>query len=179
MRVEGQLQRYQLLTPHTLFAAGRGILRVWPQPDGVRCVFEDSKHALFLLNAVNDDAVRLPGLDAVVEAVIWDASDARVFVVSDGSALHAYLHVPPAATTGPGVALLSRAPLPATHAPVVVSNGAVTCRLKSGALDVIVLESHRALQGGDGLAAAGVAGGSSGAKALLARRWVSKLIFDE
>mgnify|MGYP001811112557 CR=1 FL=1 len=85
----------------------------------MRCVFEDSRHALFLLSAVNDHIVQLPGFDGAADAVVWDTSDARVFVVSDGAALHAYLHVPPAATTGPGLVLLCRAPLPATHAPVV------------------------------------------------------------
>jgi hypothetical protein len=135
----------------------------------VRCVFEDERHSLFLLNAVNDHVVKLPGFEGVANAVIWDALDARVFVVSDGNALHAYVHVPPAATTGPGVALLCRTPVPATHAPVVVANGAVMCRLRGGALDTIVVESHRALQGA--MAAGGAGGGSgSGAKGVLTRR---------
>jgi len=98
--------------------------------------------------------------------VIWDHLDPRVFTVSTGSQIWAYLFVSQIAT-GPGLQLLGCMQLPATHVPVVVANGAVTCRLKSGALDTIVLESHRAVQGpavegARGGAAGGVIGGPMG-----------------
>jgi hypothetical protein len=108
--------------------------------------------------------------------VLWDAADPRVFVVSDSATLSAYLIAPPAPAS-PALQQLCRTPLPATHAPVAAVNGAVTCRLKSGALDTIVLDSHRALQGGGGLEpGAGLAGGGGGGpavKAPLLKRWVS------
>lgn len=140
---------------------GGAILRVWPQPDGVRAVFEDESHSLFLFSALDDSAAPLPGLEAgaaAAESVIWDCLDPRVFAVCAGVSLHAFLITPPLGAPGAAPALLARAPLPATHAPVVLANGAVTCRLRGGALDTIILDSHRALQG----AAPGAAGGGGG-----------------
>ncbi len=68
-----------------------------------------------------------------------------MFVASDGSSLWIYVHAPSSAS-GPSLSLVSKARLPATHTPLVLDNGSVHCRLKSGAMDVMVLETHRALQ---------------------------------
>lgn len=101
--------------------------------------------------------------------MIWDVLDSRSFVVSDGTGLHTYLCTP-AGAAGAGVQLLCRTALPATHVPVVVANGAVTCRLKSGALDKLVVESHRALQAGFEAVVGGGGGGASVAKGMLTKR---------
>jgi WD repeat-containing protein 19 len=162
-----------LLTVLQLIRAplGGAILRIWPQPDGVRAVFEDEARHALLFSAVNDQSVELPGFEGRLDAVLWDAADGRVFVASDGAALYAYLFTLPL-PTAPSLQLLCRTPLPATHAPVAVLNGAVACRLKNGALDTILLDSHRALQGGGGLEpGAGLAGGSGpAAKGALQKR---------
>lgn len=123
------------------------ISRVWPQPGGVRCVFEDARRGVFLLNAAADGAVPLPDLEgAGAEEVVWDAADPRLFVVAADGALLAYFAGQPG-PAGPGLRLLGRTPLPATHAPVACLHGAVACRLSSGVLDTVVLESHSALAG--------------------------------
>jgi hypothetical protein len=145
-------------------AAGGAIARVWPQPDGVRCVFSDATGAALLFSALNDAAVLLPGLERAADCVLWDAADPLVVAAHGGGELLAYVAVPPPLAP-PGPQLLCRAALPATHVPLVLLNGAVTCRVRNGALDSIMLESHTALQGGPPDAAVG-----AGAKGSLQKR---------
>ena len=164
----GSLLHYALpgLEPVSEHRHGSAILRVWPQPGGVRAVFEDAARRLFLFCAADGAVHPLPGLDAAAGAgaaaeVAWDCLDARVFVVAEAAAgpaapapLHAFLLATPLGAPGPEPVSLARAQLPATHAVAVVANGAVTCRVGGAggggsggdALDVVVLESHRTLQ---------------------------------
>ncbi|GBF91989.1 hypothetical protein Rsub_04713 [Raphidocelis subcapitata] len=148
---------------------GGAIARLWPQPDGVRCVFADASGAALLFSALNDAAAPLPGIEGAPDSVLWDAADPNVFVARDGGALLAYMALPPPLAP-PGPQLLCRAALPATHAPLVLLNGVVTCRVRNGALDSITLESHTALQGGLPEAAAG-----AGVKGSLSKRFSQAL----
>lgn len=60
----------------------------------------------------------------------------------------------PCSLTGPQVQDLGKQAVPATHTPLTVCNGVVGCRLKSGAMDNVTLESHKMLQPGDAVARA-------------------------
>lgn len=73
---------------------------------------------------------------------------------------HASLHTPsllplaPPPTSPRQVSLVGRQPLAATHTPLMVCNGVVGCRLKNGAMDSVILETHKLLQAGDAIARA-------------------------
>ncbi|PNW73788.1 hypothetical protein CHLRE_13g572700v5 [Chlamydomonas reinhardtii] len=129
-----------------------GIVRLFPQATGARLVFEDDKGALHLFNPVNDHVVAVP-YTGRAETVMWDTSDTNVMVIGDGTALHSFLYVP-VSLTGPQVQDLGKQAVPATHTPLTVCNGVVGCRLKSGAMDNVTLESHKMLQPGDAVARA-------------------------
>lgn len=73
---------------------------------------------------------------------MWDAADPSVFVVADGAGLYVYLYHP-VSLTGPRIDFVGKQPLQASHTPLMCCNGNVGCRLKSGALDTLTLETHR------------------------------------
>jgi WD repeat-containing protein 19 len=58
----------------------------------------------------------------------------------------------PASLAGPQVVSLGKQPLGSTHTPLTVCNGVVGCRLKSGAMDNVTLESHKLMQPNDAVA---------------------------
>lgn len=123
-----------------------GVVRIWPQSQGCRMVFEDDRGSLHVLNPVNDQVILVPEFNGRAENVMWDVIDPNVFVVADRTGLYVYLHSP-VSLTGAKVEFLSKQPLQSSHCPLVCCNGSVGCRLKSGALDSVVLETHRSLQG--------------------------------
>lgn len=47
---------------------------------------------------------------------------------------------------GARVELLGRQAMQPTHSPLLVSGGSVKCRLKTGALDTVVLDTHRCVR---------------------------------
>jgi len=133
---------------------GGAISRIFPQPAGSRMVFEDDKAQLHVFNPVNDQVLPLPGFNGRCENVMWDVADPNCFVVADAAGLYVYLHYP-VSLQGAKVEFLSKQPLQASHTPLLCFNGSVGCRLKSGALDTVVLDTHRALQAVDAAAAKG------------------------
>ncbi|GLC35581.1 hypothetical protein PLESTB_000191100 [Pleodorina starrii] len=128
-----------------------GITRLFPQVTGARLVFEDDKGSLHLFNPVNDHVVPIPSFSGRADGVMWDTSDANVLVIADGTALHTYLYIP-VSLSGPQVQFIGKQPLGATHTPLTVCNGVVGCRLKNGAMDNVILDSHKMLQPGDAVA---------------------------
>ncbi|KAG1674427.1 hypothetical protein FOA52_012954 [Chlamydomonas sp. UWO 241] len=132
------------------------VTRIWPQPAGSRMVFEDDKAQLYVFNPVNDQVLPIPNFSSRCENVMWDVADPNCFVVADGSGLYTYLHCP-VSLQGAKVEFISKQPLQTSHSPLLCFNGSVGCRLKSGALDTVVLETHRSLQVVDTAAAKGTA----------------------
>ncbi|KXZ49298.1 hypothetical protein GPECTOR_22g892 [Gonium pectorale] len=128
-----------------------GITRLFPQSTGARLVFEDDKGGLHLFNPVNDHVVPIPNFNGRADVVMWDTADTNVMVIADGSALHTYIYMP-VSLTGPQVLFIAKQPLGATHTPLTACNGVVGCRLKNGAMDNIILDSHKLLQPGDAVA---------------------------
>lgn len=128
--------------------AGGAIVRVLLQPFGTRLLFQDDKRNAFLFNPMTDQALPVPGLQSLVDTVLWDTEDPNMMVISDGKELYVYVNVP-VSITGAAVVLAGKQALPAAHAPIAVANGAVSCRLKSGSISVILLETHRSLQPSD------------------------------
>lgn len=128
-----------------------GIVRLFPQPSGARLLFEDEKGGLHLFNPVNDHVVAVPGFSGRADNVMWDTSDQNVIVITDGSALHTYLYVP-VSLNGPQVVFIGKQALGATHTPLTACNGVVGCRLKNGAMDNVILDSHKLLQPNDAVA---------------------------
>ena len=96
----------------------------------------------------------VPEFHTRAENVMWDVMDPNVFVVADGSGLYVYLHRP-VSLSGPKLEFLSKQPLQASHVPLSCCNGAVGCRLKSGALDTVRTQGGRCMDTGGGRAARG------------------------
>lgn len=83
------------LTPVNEYRHDDGaVLRIYPQPDGSRLVFEDEKGNISLFNPVNDQVLPVPGFNSKADNVMWDVTDPNVFVMSDHNALYTYLYIP-------------------------------------------------------------------------------------
>ena len=122
------------------------VTRTFPQPDGARMIFEDDKSQLHVFNPVNDQTLLVPDVARKAEVVMWDSHDSSVFVVISQGEVNVYLYTP-VSLNGPKVELVSKESIPGSHTPLLLCNGTITCRLRTGAIDNIVLESHRLLQG--------------------------------
>lgn len=122
------------------------VTRTFPQPDGARMIFEDDKAQLHIFNPVNDQTLLVPDVARKAEVVMWDSQDSSVFVVISQGEVNVYLYTP-VSLNGPKVELVSKETIPPSHTPLLLNNGTITCRLRTGAIDNVVLESHRLLQG--------------------------------
>lgn len=77
--------------------------------------------------------------------VLWDDGDPNVFVATNGSGqLHTYL-LAQQSLSRQGLQLLATAALPSGHMPVLLTQGRLHLRLKSGVLDSWLLDTHRPL----------------------------------
>lgn len=77
--------------------------------------------------------------------VLWDEEDPSLFVASNSRGqLHTYL-LTQQSTSGQQLQLLATASLPVGHKPVLLADGRLSVRLKSGAVDTFVLETHKPL----------------------------------
>ncbi|GAX77949.1 hypothetical protein CEUSTIGMA_g5391.t1 [Chlamydomonas eustigma] len=121
------------------------VLRMFPQPEGSRMVFEDERGQLYVFNPVNDQVLLVPDFNGRAETVMWDVLDPSVFVVADTSALYVYLYYP-VSLSGAKIEFVGKQSLQASHTPLNCCNGNIGCRLKSGAIETITLDTHRSLQ---------------------------------
>lgn len=93
--------------------------------------------------------------------LLWDVGDPNVFVAANSSSeLWAYLFTQQS-VSGPKLELLCKTVLLKGHTPVVLAGGRLSMRMKSGAIDGWMLESHKPLY----------EQGSSGKQ--LAKRWAA------
>jgi len=131
---------------------GGALLRMYPQPSGARMVFEDDQGNINLFNPVNDQVLPVPcDLTGRADNIMWDVTDPHVFVIAEQQALHVMLYVP-VSISGPRVELLGKQSIHSTHSPLMVIGGSVQCRLKNGALDAVILDTHRNVQSNDAVA---------------------------
>lgn len=129
------------------------VVKLYPHPNECRLVYEDERRGLHLFNPVNDHVLPVPQWNGPLEALMWDVGDPNFLLLHDGSQLSSYLYCP-VSIAGPVIKFLGKQPLPPTHTPFAVVNGTVACRLKNGALDNVMLETHRALQNNDAMSRA-------------------------
>jgi hypothetical protein len=83
--------------------------------------------------------------------VLWDVEDPTLFVASNSKGqLFTYL-LTQQSMSGQKLELLAAQSLPVGHKPVLLADGWLSVRLKSGAVDTWVLETHKPLleQGSD------------------------------
>ncbi|KAF5840991.1 hypothetical protein DUNSADRAFT_14848 [Dunaliella salina] len=121
-------------------------------PSGARMVFEDDQGNINLFNPVNDQVLPVPcDLTGRADNIMWDVQDPHVFVIAEQQALHVMLYVP-VSISGPRVELLGKQSIHNTHSPLMVIGGSVQCRLKNGALDAVILDTHRNVQSNDAVA---------------------------
>jgi hypothetical protein len=83
--------------------------------------------------------------------VLWDEEDPNLFIASNSKGqLFTYL-LTHQSLSGQPLVLLATQSLPVGHKPVLLADGRLSVRLKSGAVDTWVLETHKPLleQGSD------------------------------
>jgi hypothetical protein len=77
--------------------------------------------------------------------VLWDAEDPSLFVASNSRGqLYTYL-LTQQSLSGQQLQLLATASLAVGHKPVLLADGRLSVRLKSGAVDTFVLDTHKPL----------------------------------
>ncbi|BDA43684.1 probable WD repeat-containing protein 19 [Coccomyxa sp. Obi] len=81
-------------------------------------------------------------------AVLWDAVDRNVFLLSDRASLHVYV-VEPTTITGPGVKHLGSQPALPESVPVLLVGGRLVLQHTNGSCESIILETHKPLEAAD------------------------------
>lgn len=149
---DGNLATYAVggTAPVNEFKHSQGLLKVYPQPGGQCVVFLDDHCQLLLYHPLDDTLLTLGEVQGEVEDLLWDLEDNNVFVVVRAQRAQVYVYTP-VSITGSKVTLIDQQSISATHTPVVLQSGVLSCRLKSGTLDQQVLETHRALKHTDSI----------------------------
>lgn len=83
--------------------------------------------------------------------LLWDEEDPNLFVATNSRGqMYTYL-LPQLSLSGQQLELLATVSLPVGYKPVLLADGRLSVRLKSGAVDTWVLETHKPLleHGGD------------------------------
>ncbi|KAG7305335.1 hypothetical protein JYU34_009397 [Plutella xylostella] len=109
---------------------------------GTRAFFTDDKHRAYIYSPAYDEICPVENMPAHFKGVIWDIclSERNVLAIYTDSSIHTY-HYSPHGVSGPRVAAVAATPLPAAHAPLILSAGTVYCGSNAG-ITKIALESH-------------------------------------
>ncbi|KAK9824992.1 hypothetical protein WJX81_005508 [Elliptochloris bilobata] len=153
LRHAAQVEAVALNAEHaTVLCQGQGVRRVWPQPAGVRALFEDNAGDTYLFSALDGSMLRLPSVMGLA-AALWDLEDCNcAILVSGGSpaaaaavAAHTVVYTP-VGLDGPSVRLVSTQSLPEGHRPLLLQGGVLACLTGTGSLASVLLDTHAPLK---------------------------------
>jgi len=156
----GHLQYYSLAdgTEVNEFRHTAGLRAIYPNHAGTRVVMVDQIGGAYLYNPVNDDCLAVPDVPGSIEKVVWDAADATVFVISDGTSLFPYVYTQVAVggsmvrrlgnlslgTNGELLIDPVATPIPHGHSIVMLYDGSICTQTPSGVISTqgARLKSH-------------------------------------
>lgn len=132
------------------FACNTGLKRAFPNPTCTRVAYIDDNNVLFNLNPVTEVANQAEGFEPDQKTVLWDQTDATVFITHDGSKCITFVNAPHSRHGATCESVLAKdssnsnlhTPLPADYKPVSLFRGMVVCQSSSGSLDSVPLRSH-------------------------------------
>ncbi|CAK4724993.1 unnamed protein product [Aphanomyces euteiches] len=139
---------------------GIGIVHISPNLLGTKVVFLDSRRRGYMLNSTNREALYIPSVPNSTNTILWDNSEANVFVAIEPSEFSTFLYTE-LTINGPEVTQLGYmeidlngdfilAPqstkLPSGHSAVLFSDGVLTTQQPSGTLGAVVSCTHEGLQ---------------------------------
>ncbi|KAK3285957.1 hypothetical protein CYMTET_6459 [Cymbomonas tetramitiformis] len=124
------------------------IRQLYPNPPGTRVLFVDGRHAVNLFNPVNDQVLPVPKFTGALESMLWDSADPNVFVLADNRQFYVYVYTP-VSISGALISFVGTTARPTGFCPILMYNGMITCQLKSGSLERVMLTTHTSLQGQD------------------------------
>uniref|UniRef100_A0A1I7Y7I5 WD_REPEATS_REGION domain-containing protein n=1 Tax=Steinernema glaseri TaxID=37863 RepID=A0A1I7Y7I5_9BILA len=138
----------------------RGIRAVFPEPNGVRLIFFDEKHDVYLYSPVDDHLSPLPNLynTPLFKGCLWESFtvDKDTFIVFDETNIYVFLisgnqlsggSLLPASPyrnpLGESVHHLGFTRLPYGYEPLLLNKGIVHCLTSSGRPTDLILETHK------------------------------------
>ncbi|DAZ95514.1 TPA: LOW QUALITY PROTEIN: hypothetical protein N0F65_001853, partial [Lagenidium giganteum] len=139
---------------------GVGIVQIAPNREGTRVVFLDSRRRGYILNAATREAVYIPSIPNTSATILWDTTDASVFVALQPSEFSLFQYAD-TTVNGPEVTQLGfmeihnngelviapqNTTIPPDMSPILICDGVVTCQNAAGKLATITSCTHDQLQ---------------------------------
>ena len=70
------------------------ILKIFPNPNGTKCICVDNTGNGYLYNPVDDTSIFVPNFQASTKNVLWDIDNPNLFVTVDEEKMQTYLFTP-------------------------------------------------------------------------------------
>ncbi|XP_065211776.1 WD repeat-containing protein 19 isoform X2 [Planococcus citri] len=119
------------------------IKSVYPNPDGVRCVFIDEKNNGHFYNPVNDTVLKIPRFPTGAAGAVWEIShnERQVFVIYDSKTVYSYVYIRDS-IDGPTVNHIGETKLPNSHMPLLLNQGELISESPNGKISHLLLSTH-------------------------------------
>lgn len=90
----GRLQYYSLVDGQEVneYKHANGIRKCFPNHEGTRVALIDTAGTAWLYNPINDDCIQILDFPLTADRVLWDSSDATIFVACDQFNLHTFVY---------------------------------------------------------------------------------------
>lgn len=117
---------------------------IYPNHDGVRCIFIDSKSEGYLYNPVNDTTLKIMNFPSGATGVLWELwhEEKHIFMIFDVRSAYIFTCFNDS-INGPGVRLVGESKLPAFNMPLLLHRGELYTETASGNLNHSLLSTHQ------------------------------------
>ncbi|XP_050543310.1 WD repeat-containing protein 19 isoform X2 [Daktulosphaira vitifoliae] len=123
-----------------------GIVSLYPNLDGSRCLIIDTKNEAYLFNAVLEEIISVLDFPTSITKIFWECWDLEkhIFVGCDEKSAYTFIYIKES-IHGSIVRYLGSTKLPEKQIPLFLSKGEITLETSSGKLNTIILKTHTAV----------------------------------
>ncbi|XP_050433820.1 WD repeat-containing protein 19 [Adelges cooleyi] len=123
-----------------------GIVKLFPNPDGIKCLIIDAKNEAYLYNPVFEEMLPIKDFPTSITSVFWECwpSENYVFVGCGDKCAFTFIYLRES-INGSVVRYIGSTKLPDRQIPLFLYHGELTLETSTGKLNTITLSTHTAL----------------------------------
>uniref|UniRef100_A0A914HUV5 WD repeat-containing protein 19 n=1 Tax=Globodera rostochiensis TaxID=31243 RepID=A0A914HUV5_GLORO len=126
------------------------IRTLYCEPDGIRTIFHDDAHDLYIYSPADDQLCKIPSQGPFMSShqqyggCLWESFtvDKDTFLVHDQHTIFVFMHVRNSRKEN-SVNFISSVQIPFGNVPILLSKGIVHCHTQNGRVNTILLRSHK------------------------------------
>ncbi|XP_022173523.1 WD repeat-containing protein 19 isoform X2 [Myzus persicae] len=123
-----------------------GIVNLYPNQEGIRCVIVDAKNEAYLYLPVSEEMIPIKDFPTSVCSVLWELwpSEKHVLIACNDKSALTFVYIRDS-INGSEIRYVGITKLPERQIPLFLSHGELTLETSTGKLNTIILSTHTAL----------------------------------